>query len=144
MSDKVHITTDRLILRDWTDTDAEPFAALNADPRLMEFFPAALSRAESDAFLARIRAGIAERGYGLYATEEKRSGKFIGYVGLAPVSFDAPFTPATEIGWRLSRTAWGTAMRARPPVPSWRTPSRTWGLRRWCHSRRSGTCPRGG
>ena len=108
MADNVHIDTDRLILRDWTDADAEPFAALNADPRVMEFFPKALSRAESDAFLARIRAGIAERGYGLYATEEKWSGKFIGYVGLAPVPFDAPFTPAIEIGWRLARTAWGS------------------------------------
>jgi RimJ/RimL family protein N-acetyltransferase len=108
VADNAHIVTDRLILRDWTDADAEPFAALNADPRVMEFFPKALSRAESDAFLARIRAGIAERGYGLYATEEKRSGRFVGYVGLAPVSFDAPFTPATEIGWRLARTAWGS------------------------------------
>jgi RimJ/RimL family protein N-acetyltransferase len=105
---RVHITTERLILRDWSEDDAEPFAALNADPRVMEFFPAALSRAESDAFMARIRAGIAERGYGLYATVEKQSGKFIGYVGLTPVSFDAPFAPATEIGWRLARTSWGS------------------------------------
>jgi RimJ/RimL family protein N-acetyltransferase len=105
---RVHITTDRLILRDWSEDDAEPFAALNADPRVMEFFPAALSRAESDAFMARIRAGIAERGYGLYATVERQSGKFIGYVGLTPVSFDAPFTPSTEIGWRLARTSWGS------------------------------------
>ena len=81
MADNVHIVTDRLILRDWTDADAEPFAALNADPRVMEFFPKALSRAESDALIACIRAAIAERGYGLYATEEKQSGQFIGLSG---------------------------------------------------------------
>jgi RimJ/RimL family protein N-acetyltransferase len=104
---RVHIETARLLLRDWTDADAEPFAALNADPRVMEFFPKALTRAESDALMARIRSGFARDGFGLFAVEEKASGRFIGFNGLAKPGFDAPFMPAVEIGWRLARTAWG-------------------------------------
>jgi ribosomal-protein-alanine N-acetyltransferase len=107
MAARVHIETERLRLRDWTAADAEPFAALNSDPRVMEFFSRPLDRAESDAFLARNQAGIDADGYGLYALEVKASGRFIGYVGLARPTFAAHFTPAIEIGWRLEREAWG-------------------------------------
>ncbi len=107
MEPRIHIETARLRLRDWTDADAEPFAALNADRRVMEFFPAALTRAESDAQMAAIRAFLAERGYGLYAAEETASGRFIGFIGLSHPSFEAHFTPAVEIGWRLAREVWG-------------------------------------
>jgi RimJ/RimL family protein N-acetyltransferase len=106
MTGRTHIETERLRLRDWTDADAEPFARLNDDPRVMEFFPARLDRAASDALMARIRAAIAERGYGLYAVEEKAAGTFIGFVGLAHVDFP-PVAPAVEIGWRLARESWG-------------------------------------
>ncbi len=107
MAPRVHLVTSRLKLRDWTDADAEPFAALNADPRVMEFFPAALTRQQSDAQMAAIRAFIADHGFGLYAAEEKASGRFIGFVGLWQPSFEAHFMPALEIGWRLSRESWG-------------------------------------
>ncbi len=107
MAARVHIETPRLKLRDWTDADADPYAALNADPRVMEFFPAALSRAESEAQMTAIRTFLADHGYGLYATEEKASGRFIGFVGLWPPAFKAHFTPAMEIGWRLARESWG-------------------------------------
>lgn len=107
MAPRVHIATARLKLREWTAADAEPFAALNGDPRVMEFFPAALTRAQSDAQMEAIQAFIADHGYGLYAAEEKASGRFIGFVGLWPPSFEAHFTPAIEIGWRLARDAWG-------------------------------------
>jgi RimJ/RimL family protein N-acetyltransferase len=107
MAAQIHVETPRLLLREWTDADAEPSAAINADPRVMEFFPKALTRAESDAAMTATRARLATDGYGKYAVEEKVSGQFIGYVGLAPVDFDAPFTPAIEVGWRLARQAWG-------------------------------------
>lgn len=107
MDPDVHIVTSRLKLRDWTDADAEPFAAINADLRVMEFFPTLLTRAESDAQMAAIRAFIADHGYGLYAAEETASGRFIGFVGLARPTFAAHFTPAVEIGWRLARESWG-------------------------------------
>jgi RimJ/RimL family protein N-acetyltransferase len=105
---QVHIETGRLLLRDWTDLDLAPFAALNADPRVMEFFVKPLDRAESDGLAQRIRANLARDGWGLYATEVKDTRAFIGFIGLAVPGFDAPFMPAVEIGWRLARTAWGS------------------------------------
>lgn len=107
MTGHIHLTTPRLLLRSWTDADAEPFAAMNSDPRVMEFFPAPLDRAQSDALLALVRAEIEERGYGPYAVEERASGKLLGFTGLSVPTFDAPFMPAVEMGWRLARTAWG-------------------------------------
>ena len=104
----VHIETERLVLRDWRDDDAAPFAALNADPRVMEFFAKRLTRTESDALMARMRRFIGDHGYGLYAVEERSTRDFIGYVGICPVMFAAAFAPATEIGWRLARGAWGS------------------------------------
>lgn len=108
MAAPVLVETARLRLRNWRDDDLAAFAAINADPRVMEFFPRALDRAESDALAARERARIDGRGYGLYAAEEKESGDFIGFIGLADVPFAAAFAPAVEIGWRLSRRSWGS------------------------------------
>ena len=99
--------TPRLILRQWRDTDREPLAALNADLVVMEHFPAPLTRAESDAMVDRHTAGIDADGYGHWAVEVRDAGEFIGFVGLAQPSFEAAFTPCTEIGWRLARSAWG-------------------------------------
>jgi ribosomal-protein-alanine N-acetyltransferase len=101
------LRTDRLRLRPWEDSDLEPFAAMNADPRVMEFFPACLSRAESDALARRIVAGFVERGYGLWAVEVPGVAGFIGFIGLSVPRFEAPFTPCVEIGWRLAAPYWG-------------------------------------
>ena len=101
------LRTGRTVLRQWRDEDREPFADLNADPEVMEHFPKALTRTESDAFVDRIRAGMAERGWGLWAVEVTSTNDFAGFVGLNPVTFEAPFTPAVEIGWRLARSYWG-------------------------------------
>jgi ribosomal-protein-alanine N-acetyltransferase len=101
------LTTERLTLRRWRPGDREPFAALNADPEVMRHFPARLSRAESDAFVDRIEARFEQDGWGLWALEETRSGAFAGFTGLARATFEAHFTPALEVGWRLARTAWG-------------------------------------
>ena len=103
----MELETERLILRPWRDPDLAPFAAMNADPRVMEHFLSTIPPPESDAFVGRIRAHFDEHGYGLFAVEEKRSAHFIGFVGLAHVAFDAHFTPAVEIGWRLAHAAWG-------------------------------------
>jgi ribosomal-protein-alanine N-acetyltransferase len=99
--------TARLILRRWRPADRDPFAALNADPDVMQHFPAPLSRAGSDAFADRIEARFADNGYGLWALELRDTGEFIGFTGLSPVLFVAPFTPTVEVGWRLARSAWG-------------------------------------
>jgi ribosomal-protein-alanine N-acetyltransferase len=94
-------------MRRWRDADREPFAALNADPVVMEFFPALLSRAESDAFVDRIEETFDRNGWGLWAIEVAADGTFAGYVGLWPAVFESDFTPAVEIGWRLAAACWG-------------------------------------
>lgn len=101
------LTTRRLVLRRWRDADREPFAALNADAEVMRHFPARLSREESDVLIERIKGHFDEHGFGLWALEVAGGPAFVGFVGLWRVSFEAPFTPAVEIGWRLSREAWG-------------------------------------
>lgn len=101
------LSTDRLVLRAWRDTDRAPFAALNADPRVMEHFPSALSPADSDAMVERIRRHFASHGFGLWAVEAPGVAGFVGFVGLVHVPFAAPFTPAVEVGWRLAAEHWG-------------------------------------
>jgi len=99
--------TPRLLLREWTDDDLEPFAALNADPNVMEFLPALLTREQSDEMAARIRTHFRERGFGLWAVEVQEGPKFIGFVGLTVPRFEAHFTPCVEVGWRLAADHWG-------------------------------------
>ncbi|MCO6000039.1 GNAT family N-acetyltransferase [Actinoallomurus rhizosphaericola] len=107
MPDSPVLTTERLILRRWRDSDREPFAALNADPEVMEHFPETLDRARSDAFVDRIEEVFEERGFGHWAVEVAATGRFIGFTGLWVPRFDAHFTPTVEIAWRLARPAWG-------------------------------------
>jgi RimJ/RimL family protein N-acetyltransferase len=103
----LELRTERLVLRGWRRADREPFAALNADPVVMEHFPAPLSRAESDRMVDRIEATFAEQGLRLWAVEVVDGESFIGFVGLSSPGFEAAFTPCVEVGWRLSRAAWG-------------------------------------
>lgn len=101
------LTTPRLLLRQWREDDLAPFAALNADPEVMRYFPAALTRAQSDALASYSRSAIAQRGWGLWAVEVRGGSQFIGFVGLNQPLFEAHFTPAIEVGWRLDRRYWG-------------------------------------
>jgi RimJ/RimL family protein N-acetyltransferase len=101
------IRSQGLILRSWRDEDREPFAAMNADPYVMEFFPSALSRQRSDEMLDGIRSNFVEYGFGLWAVEVPGVAPFAGFIGLAVPSFVAHFTPCVEIGWRLAREYWG-------------------------------------
>jgi RimJ/RimL family protein N-acetyltransferase len=100
------LRTERLLLRRWRESDREPFAALNGDPQTMVFFPATLTRAESDALVDRAEARFEASGYGLWALEVRETGQFIGFTGLAPMPDDVPGAGGTEIGWRLARAAW--------------------------------------
>lgn len=97
-------------MRQWRPADREPFARLNADPAVMEFFPACLSRAESDQGVDRIEKHFRERGFGLFAVELRRDGTFIGFIGLNVPRFVAHFTPCVEIGWRLAAAYWGQGL----------------------------------
>ena len=94
-------------MRRWNGSDREPFAALNADPAVMEFFPVPLDRAQSDALVEQIESGFERDGFGLWALEVRETREFVGFAGLAVPSFEAHFTPAVEVGWRLARRAWG-------------------------------------
>ena len=102
------LRTERLVLRGWREDDLAPFAALNADPMVMEHFPRLLDREQSDAFVReRIEPHFAERGFGLWAVEVPGVAPFVGFVGLQSPSFDAFFTPCVEVGWRLAAAHWG-------------------------------------
>ncbi len=101
------LATRRLLLREWRDADREPFAAMNADPRVMEHFPSRLSRAESDALVDRIVARWDEDGHGLWAVERTADGLFLGFTGLTYPGVSRDISPFPEIGWRFAVVAWG-------------------------------------
>ncbi|MCC6597702.1 MAG: GNAT family N-acetyltransferase [Alphaproteobacteria bacterium] len=103
----IHIETPRLILREWKESDRAPFASINQDPLVMEHLPRALDEKASNKLVDRFQKNIKENGYGLYAIERKEDGEFVGFAGLEKVPFDAHFTPAVEIAWRLDYEYWG-------------------------------------
>lgn len=102
----VVIRTPRLLLRRWRDEDREPFAAINASPRVMQYFPKTFTRDESDAAVDRITAHLEKHPYGLWAVEIPGVAPFIGFVGLTTPRFEASFTPCVEIGWRIAEAFW--------------------------------------
>jgi RimJ/RimL family protein N-acetyltransferase len=104
------LETERLILRRWRIEDREPFAQMNGDPAVMEFFPAPLTPEESDRLVDRIEAHLARHGFVVWAAERKADRDYLGYIGLAVPRFEAHFTPCVEIGWRLKRTCWGQGL----------------------------------
>jgi RimJ/RimL family protein N-acetyltransferase len=101
------IETPRLLLRAWRPEDREPFAALNADPRVMEHLPAVLPRAQSDALANHSEKHFERHGFGPWAVEVPGVAPFIGFVGLDVPAFEAHFTPCVEIGWRIAAQHWG-------------------------------------
>lgn len=103
----VYIKTPRLLLRDWTEEDILPFARMNSNKEVMEFFLNPLTEEETRAFYHRIQKEFQEFSYGLYAVESKETHTFLGFVGFHNIAFKADFAPGVEIGWRLCKEAWG-------------------------------------
>jgi RimJ/RimL family protein N-acetyltransferase len=101
-------STSTILLRQWNHEDLEPFAQMNDDPEVMQFFPKRLTATESKESLLRLRTGIEERGWGLWAVEV--DGAFAGFSGLAEPKFTAHFMPCVEIGWRFRREFWGRSI----------------------------------
>jgi len=101
------LSTNRLLLRAWKESDLPLFAKMNADFRVMEHFPSALSTKESNSFAQKFQKELEEKEYGLWAVEVPGVSPFIGFVGLHYQDFEATFTPCIEIGWRLSHEHWG-------------------------------------
>lgn len=117
------IETPRLTLRQWSEYDQTAFAQMNADPTVMRYFPAPLSRSESDALMTRLQALIEQNGYGFWALEHRETQALMGFVGLNDQAVDSgfPVTPLTEIGWRLAASYWGQgyAPEAAEAVLAW-------------------------
>jgi RimJ/RimL family protein N-acetyltransferase len=110
MATVIELQTQRLRLRQWRDADREPFAAMNADPAVMEFFPALQTRAASDASIDAWQAQFAVQGWSNWAAELLDTGRFIGFVGLSVPRRVLPCSPCVEIGWRLARPFWGQGL----------------------------------
>src|SRR6266550_2143190 len=104
---EIELRTERLILRRWRPADHEPFASMHADPEVMRYMIRPLTREESDAFIDRAERHHDEHGFGLWAVEVPPDVSFIGFVGLWIPTFEAHFTPAVEVGWRLDNPYWG-------------------------------------
>jgi RimJ/RimL family protein N-acetyltransferase len=121
MMETMAIETPRLLLRAWRDSDRAPFHALNADPRVMEFFPFVLSRDQSDAMAERCQRLIAERGWGFWAVETRLEREFIGFIGLHAQPDALPFSPCVEIGWRLAHAHWGRGYASEGALAALRT-----------------------
>jgi RimJ/RimL family protein N-acetyltransferase len=100
------IRTERLLMRRWREADRDPYAAMNADPVVMRYFPAVLDRAASDASIDRMEALFDRQGFGLWALELTETGEFLGFTGLNPMPRGVPGAGGMEVGWRLARHAW--------------------------------------
>jgi RimJ/RimL family protein N-acetyltransferase len=107
------IRTARLLLRPWREEDLPPFAALNADPEVMRYFPATQSVEASARSIAGWQAELAERGFSNWAVERVDDGaaaRFIGFIGLSVPRRALPFMPCVELGYRLARAHWGQGL----------------------------------
>ena len=107
MPNVIEINTERLLLRPWKPSDFNAFSIMNANKRVMAFYPSTLTKAESDQMAKTCKQLIEKRGWGFWALEEKKSARFIGFTGLHIPRYDLPFQPCVEIGWRLSDDYWG-------------------------------------
>ena len=107
MPQLIEIDTPRLRLRQWRESDREPFASMNADPEIMEFFESTQSRAASDASINSWQGQFAANGWSNWAVELRESAEFIGFTGLSVPRRTFSFSPCVEVGWRLARKAWG-------------------------------------
>ncbi|MGC9992393.1 MAG: GNAT family N-acetyltransferase [Candidatus Cybelea sp.] len=96
-----------MLLRRWRDSDIEPWVAMNADPRVTEFFPSASTRERSESMAEHFRRELESSGYGWWVVEVRGGAPFAGVVCLQDVPFQAPFTPTREIGWRFLPEMWG-------------------------------------
>lgn len=106
MKKQIEIETDRLILRQWTKDDLTPFILMNQNPEVMKYFPKISTPEETENLYNIIIQEFSQSGYGLYATEEKQSGSFIGFIGFHFTKLDLDFCPSIEIGWRLNNLYW--------------------------------------
>ena len=104
------IETSRIGLRSWKESDLTPFARINADPKVMRYFPSVLTEDETLQKIKKYQGHIDEHGFGFYAVDWKERDEFIGVLGLSIARFPAFFTPCVEIGWRLDKSSWNQGL----------------------------------
>ncbi|NOZ54860.1 MAG: GNAT family N-acetyltransferase [Gammaproteobacteria bacterium] len=107
MPNIVELETERLILKQWKDSDYRVFTGMSSDPEVMRYYPSLMSRSESNEMADKIRSLISDKGWGFWAVEEKDDNKFIGFVGLHEPVPELSFSPCVEIGWRIRKEKWG-------------------------------------
>jgi RimJ/RimL family protein N-acetyltransferase len=107
LNKKYIFKSERLGFRNWTEKDLTEFAKINADLDVMEYFPEPLTENETSDFITRLQNHYEKNGYNYFATEILKTGELIGFIGFAYQDYETEFTPATDIGWRLKKTAWG-------------------------------------
>ena len=107
MKSKYLFQSDRLGFRNWTDADLTCLSEMNADAEVMRYFPNTLTKQESAVQLNRYRQHFEDKGYTYFAVELLTTGECIGFIGLMYQDFEAAFTPAVDIGWRLKKEFWG-------------------------------------
>lgn len=96
----------RLGFRNWIDADLPKLSAINADPEVMEFFPGTLNPEQNAAFIERMQGMLHDKGFCYFAVDQLSNGAFIGFIGLCEQTYEAPFTPCVDIGWRLDKNHW--------------------------------------
>lgn len=99
MYKKYEFESDRLGFRFWNDEDSVPFSRMNANNKVMQYFPSVLNKEQSDKFIERIMDHFKDCGYGLWAVDIKETHDFIGFIGFYTAKFESRFTPCVEIGW---------------------------------------------
>jgi len=99
-------SSDRLGFRNWVDDDIEKMAAINADPRVMEYFPSLVNREDTVFFIDRMKLQLTQKGYCYFAVDDLSDNNFVGFIGLSEQTYEAPFTPCVDIGWRLRPDTW--------------------------------------
>ena len=97
----------RLGFRNWSPQDLDGLTAINQDSDVMKYFPELISRTDTESFINRMQTKCETKGYCYFAVDELQGKSFIGFIGLSDQDFEASFTPCVDIGWRLSRKAWG-------------------------------------
>jgi RimJ/RimL family protein N-acetyltransferase len=142
----VEIETERLLLRGWRDGDIEPYASMCADPEVMRFIRegSTLTRDGAEEQISRFLRHWDERGFGLWAVEEKGGGTSIGFAGLAHQENSAEGGQKTEVGWRLDRAFWGRGLATEAQRPAWPTGWNVSGLNASSASSNQRIRPRGG
>jgi RimJ/RimL family protein N-acetyltransferase len=98
--------SERLGFRNWSTADIEIMSEINADPKVMEFFPSTQTREQTINFIERMQKQFAEKGFCYFAVDKLEDRQLIGFIGINTQTFESDFTPCNDIGWRLKSSEW--------------------------------------